>query len=112
MRAVCREAGLSERYFYESFANTEALLIGVYQHCTDRMHDDILVAMATGDRPAGGSSAEPLDHVVRTTLEAFYASVADPRVLRVCWLEVLGVSTLVDPPTSRGSTGSPTWSPR
>src|SRR5690606_10130092 len=96
VRAVCREAGLSERYFYEAFANTEALLIGVYQHCTERMHDDILVAMATGGRPAGDSSAEPLDHVVRTTLEAFYASVSDPRVLRVCWLEVLGVSTLVD----------------
>lgn len=95
VRAVCREAGLSERYFYESFANTEALLVGVYQRCTDKMHDEILVAMATGDRRAS-TAMEALEQVVRTTLDAFYASVSDPRVLRVCWLEVLGVSTLVD----------------
>lgn len=98
VRAVCRQAGLSERYFYESFANTEALLIGVYLRCTDQMHDDILVAMATGERSPGtaGSPDDALEHVVRTTLDAFYASVTDPRVLRVCWLEVLGVSSLVD----------------
>ncbi|MBS1836144.1 MAG: TetR/AcrR family transcriptional regulator [Actinobacteria bacterium] len=95
VRAVCREAGLTERYFYESFANTEALLAGVYQRCTDSMHDEILVALAA----AGGRSdttAASLDRVVRATLEAFYSSVGDPRVLRVCWLEVLGVSPMVD----------------
>lgn len=111
VRVVCREAGLTERYFYESFSNTEALLIGVYQRYTDQMHEQILAAMATAasstapappvqstepDHPTGMQAPDPLEILVRTTLDAFYASVADPRVLRVCWLEVLGVSTVVD----------------
>lgn len=95
VRAVCREAGLSERYFYESFANTEALLVGVFQRCTDVMHDEILVSVGTGSLPVP-ADVDALDHLVRTTLEAFFHSVADPRVLRVCWLEVLGVSPFVD----------------
>lgn len=95
VRAVCREAGLSERYFYESFANTEALLVGVYRRCTDVMHDDVLVAMAVGDHRAPEGS-DALGHLVRRTLEALFASIRDPRVLRVCWLEVLGVSPAVD----------------
>jgi AcrR family transcriptional regulator len=32
LRAVCREAGLSPRYFYESFADREELLTAVYDH--------------------------------------------------------------------------------
>lgn len=98
VRAVCRQAGLSERYFYESFANTEALLIGVYRRCTDAMHDEITAAMAvvTAGGTGASSPAGSLDLLVRATLEAFFASIGDPRVLRVCWLEVLGVSPVVD----------------
>lgn len=105
VRAVCRQAGLSERYFYESFASTEALLVGVYQRCTDAMHDRIMAAMATSAAGDTGDPVRPdpgqpdlvsLDRLVRLTLEAFFDSVDDPRVLRVCWLEVLGVSPTVD----------------
>lgn len=95
VRAVCREAGLSERYFYESFANTEALLIGVYRRCTDAMHDEILATMASVQLDAP-TAAAALDRVSRGSLEAFFASLDDPRVLRVCWLEVLGVGPAVD----------------
>ncbi|RYZ81831.1 MAG: TetR/AcrR family transcriptional regulator, partial [Moraxellaceae bacterium] len=34
VRALCAEAGLTERYFYQSFQNTEALLIAVINHLT------------------------------------------------------------------------------
>jgi len=95
VRAVCREAGLSERYFYESFESTEALLIGVYQRCTDVMHDEMLVALSGTDLDPA-TTPDAVERVVRTTLEAVFASIADPRVLRVCWLEILGVGPAVD----------------
>lgn len=95
VRAVCREAGLSERYFYESFESTEALLIGVYRRCTDVMHDEMLAAL-TGTDLDPATTSDAVDSVVRSTLEAVFASIDDPRVLRVCWLEILGVGPAVD----------------
>src|SRR6266481_4648742 len=32
VRAVLQKTGLSQRYFYESFANIDELLIGVFDH--------------------------------------------------------------------------------
>ena len=37
MRSICSEAGLTERYFYESFANSEDLLCVVYEHVNQRI---------------------------------------------------------------------------
>lgn len=35
VRMVCEEAGLTERYFYESFANSEALFIAMHKRTSD-----------------------------------------------------------------------------
>jgi len=43
---VCRTAGLTPRYFYESFANSEALLIAAYKEVT-RIALDTLRAAAS-----------------------------------------------------------------
>lgn len=37
MRAVCRRAELSPRYFYESFANTDELVVAVYDACNSEL---------------------------------------------------------------------------
>ena len=37
VRSICSEAGLTERYFYESFANSEDLLCVVYEHVNQRI---------------------------------------------------------------------------
>jgi AcrR family transcriptional regulator len=37
MRAICREAQLSPRYFYESFESREALLVAVYNRVEERL---------------------------------------------------------------------------
>jgi AcrR family transcriptional regulator len=39
--AICAEAGLTPRYFYESFPNREALLLAVFQIACDRLIDQI-----------------------------------------------------------------------
>ena len=38
VRAVCHQAELNPRYFYESFADIDALLIAVYDHVLAGMH--------------------------------------------------------------------------
>src|SRR5215212_10332014 len=50
VRDVCREAGLTERYFYESFPNREALLGAL----ADRIVDDSLEAVAAALADPGG----------------------------------------------------------
>jgi AcrR family transcriptional regulator len=47
VRAVCREAGLTERYFYESFADRDEFVRAVYDHvCSTAM-----AALASSDTP-------------------------------------------------------------
>lgn len=95
VRALCAEAGLTARYFYESFPSTEALLIAVYRHWTDHLHDRLATAIAES-APTDPTDRGADEAVVRHALDAVFASIEDPRVLRVCWLEVLGVSPAVD----------------
>lgn len=90
VRALCRKAGLTDRYFYESFADTEALLMAVYSECTARLDAAIRESMMAN----AGRDAPTL---VPATLDSFFRMVEDdPRIGRVVWLEVLGVSHAVD----------------
>jgi AcrR family transcriptional regulator len=90
VRRLCRAAGYTDRYFYESFASTEALLMAVYSRSTNAMYEQVRqsVERAVQDRD--------IDAVIRIGLDAFFHCVEDPRVARVCMLEVLGVSPAVD----------------
>lgn len=66
MRGVCARAGLTDRYFYESFADRDALLVAVWDHLRDRV-----VALVVG---AIASSA---DHAPIGRLRAAIAAVLD-----------------------------------
>jgi len=89
LRAVCAAAGLTERYFYESFANREALLAAVHARLVDELRAGLLVAFA-----AGGDSAQAR---ARAALSAFFGMLrADPRKSRVLLFEMLGVSPALD----------------
>lgn len=39
---ICETAGLTKRYFYESFDDSEALLLAAYASVTDRLRDSVL----------------------------------------------------------------------
>ena len=90
VRQLCREAELTDRYFYESFAHTEDLLVAVYEREFDHLQQAVLAALA--DEAA---LRDPMVAVERA-LNAVFEMASEPRVARVCWLEVLGVSTRVD----------------
>src|ERR1700734_2808287 len=50
IKAVCAAAGLTERYFYESFANSEMLLAACYDAVTRELFNDISRAGAEAGR--------------------------------------------------------------
>ena len=45
MTAICAEAGLTERYFYESFADTDELLGAVYDQVSGQLAAEVEAAM-------------------------------------------------------------------
>lgn len=98
VKAICNEAGLTERYFYESFKNREALLKAVYLHLTTALRERLLAA---------AMAAEPRtpEHIARVTLTAFYSGLRDdPETARIIYVEIMGVSADMDD-TYRRSTG-------
>src|ERR1700761_6709612 len=53
VRDVCAAARLTERYFYESFKNREALFLAVYDEAVERMREVVTRALdAAGHRPS------------------------------------------------------------
>lgn len=90
VRVLCRQAELTDRYFYESFDSIEDLLMAVYQQQFDQLQMSVLAALQD-ERVRDDPRA-----AVRAGLETLFTMASDPRVARVCWLEVLGVSPRVD----------------
>jgi AcrR family transcriptional regulator len=89
VKAVCEAAGLTERYFYESFANSEDLLIASYNAVAYAVFGEIREAAAA----AGAARTER----ARAMLRAYFAALQrDPRSARVFLVEIRGVSRAVD----------------
>ena len=74
--AVCARAGLSKRYFYESFADREALLIAVLDEVFTSVRTAIAGAL-TADR------AEPAARIQRTVRALVRTLSADQRAARL-----------------------------
>lgn len=116
VRAVCRAAQLTDRYFYESFPDRDALLVAVYDRVggeAQQVLADALRETAGRDAAAQGSaapkSAAPKsaaqeavaqeavapDAVARATVEAFFGLLTeDPRKGRILLLEPMTDTTL------------------
>ncbi|MCE2679073.1 MAG: TetR/AcrR family transcriptional regulator [Burkholderiales bacterium] len=90
VRALCKEAKLTDRYFYESFTSTEQLLIEVYQREIAIIESKLLAAVGE----LGPDSK--LQQVVERALDMFFQAVENPLVARTVWVEILGVSPTVD----------------
>jgi AcrR family transcriptional regulator len=85
VKAVCEAAGLTERYFYESFPNSEALFLALYK--------EVSVKALGRIRIAGESAGKDPAAQVRAMLAAYYANLPDnPASSRVYVVEALNVS--------------------
>lgn len=83
VRAVCRHSRLTERYFYENFADRDELIVAVYDALVAEAHRvlvDAVAAAPTDDRPARARAA------VTTFVELI---IDDPRKGRVLLLAPL-----------------------
>lgn len=89
IKSLCEAAGLTERYFYESFKTKEDLLGAVYTGVVDG-----LIEKAGGRIEIGGSSPQ---EIIVETLGIFYRVISeDPRQARMLFFEILGVSPEID----------------
>lgn len=81
VRSVCRHAKLTDRYFYESFADRDELLVAVYDQVAEEARDVLAGAVA-----AVASPAEP-EAIARAAVDAFLGLLTrDPRKGRVLLL--------------------------
>jgi AcrR family transcriptional regulator len=87
MTAVCAEAGLSERYFYESFTGLDELLEAVM--------DAIAAEIETTSRTAAEAAGDDPAARVRASVRAFMELLLDdPRKGRVAIVESVAVPKL------------------
>lgn len=85
VKAICEEASLTERYFYEAFEDREDLLDAIYSQLLGNCREATLQAI----RGAG----DDLEDSMRAGLTAFARELTrDPRRARIQEIEVVGVS--------------------
>jgi AcrR family transcriptional regulator len=84
IRAVCEQASLNTRYFYESFSGREDLLYNVYAETVRDLATEVIEVTAR---------AESIEDQARAGLRAAWTILTDdPRKAKVIFLEVVGVS--------------------
>lgn len=89
VKAVCEQAGLTERYFYENFSDREDLLSEIYDLLIRETAESTLGAI---ERVDGDLFAR-----LEVGLETFFEALTrDPRRARIQELEVVGVSEAME----------------
>ena len=78
VRALCKQAGLTDRYFYESFDTTEDLLVGVYRQQCEALERAVMQALAA----SGGLAGDDFMHSIEAGLAAVFTHVSDARMAR------------------------------
>lgn len=89
VRSLCGAAGLTERYFYESFENREAMLGELYQQQTALLREAMLSAIDTPELST--------EDTMRVGISAFFTTLEEhPALARVILFEIFGVSKAMD----------------
>lgn len=89
VRKVCGKAGLTERYYYEAFGNAHGMLQQVYEQQINRLAATLYSAITMVEQTPTAIAEAAL-----TSL--FGAMKKDPRMARVIYIEVVGVSEALD----------------
>jgi AcrR family transcriptional regulator len=80
VKDICRRAGLTDRYFYESFRDSSALFTAVFNRACRRLFELVAGALAS-------AAANPRAQS-RAVIETFVRALADdPRLARVVFVE-------------------------
>lgn len=88
--AICKSANLSNRQYYEEFADREALLIAVYDDINTKALEAVTAALAELESPTFADR-------VRTSLEAYISYTAsDLRRAHIAYVQIVGVSPAIE----------------
>ena len=83
VKQICTAAGLTERYFYESFENLNALFIATYDHGLERLRAVLTQALASAPRE--------VDAMAEVLLRAYFSFLRrEPELTRICLIEIYG----------------------
>ncbi|GAB1812511.1 TetR/AcrR family transcriptional regulator [Mycobacterium sp. MUNTM1] len=83
VKDVVVEAGLTERYFYESFSDLDALFDAVLELANDAVESAVNAAVVN----APDDAVSRISVVLRTTADTL---ASDPRMIRIIFIEALG----------------------
>jgi AcrR family transcriptional regulator len=89
IEAVCQQAYVSTKSFYEIFPNKEALYIALNEELATELLKHLLAASDV-------VSDDPFDTVKRILSSVTHGFLDDPRVARVLFIEGTGISAQVD----------------
>lgn len=87
VRGVCQRAGLTPRFFYESFPSLDDLAVAIY----DEIVEDATAALATAVAGAGDDRRARATAAIEAMLDAL---TEDPRRARVVFVEAMGSEAL------------------
>ncbi|MEH3157161.1 MAG: TetR/AcrR family transcriptional regulator [Gordonia paraffinivorans] len=88
--ALCRQAGLSRRQFYEEFSDRESLLIAAYDEIQAQARAQVGAALDAAD-------TDDVPTLARVAMTAFMQSIGtDRRRAAIVFVEVVGVSPRVE----------------
>ncbi len=87
VRGVYQLAGVSPRFFYESFADLDALAVAVYDEIVSEATADMVAAVSS----AGADRHAQAEAAMRAVVDAL---TEDPRRARVVFVEALGSEAL------------------
>ncbi len=90
VRNLCKQAKLTDRYFYECFGSLETLLMAVYETCMVQLTKRVLASMRQSYQQQGAAGA------MREALDTYFKELEDPRIARICMVELEGISPEVD----------------
>lgn len=89
VKQVCDAAGLTQRYFYESFGHSDELLIACYEQAARKVRElNMAAAQAAGEDRMERS---------RAMLHAYFSYLRDnPKLARLLFVDIRGISPAVD----------------
>ena len=88
VRDVCAEAKLTERYFYESFKNSEQLFKAIYMQLIEQQQQVVMSAVMQ-------AAGQPHAQMIRAGLTVFLRGLQeDPRMARILFVDAVLVSEL------------------
>jgi AcrR family transcriptional regulator len=88
VRGVCERARLNPRYFYESFAGLDDLLIAVFERVAAEILEALMAALAEAPEDAHGKARAAIGAAVELLTD-------DPRKGRVALIEAMGSEALM-----------------